>query len=133
MKRSIYIILFLLFAFPAAGFGRATGNKIKSESKAVPKDSVEYELIITDPGFETWFLTQPDRMYHSEAFYEFYNREFVNEWNYRYETGSTRGDYDCYIDYDPTIDYGIKLNYELYYYFRYFEQKYHTTLYPSFP
>lgn len=132
MKRAIYIMFFLLFAFPVSGFSRGTTDRYKSDSSVEPKDSVEYELIINDPGFETWFITQPDRMYHSEAYYEYFNRIFVSEWNYRYTSDNYNGDYDSYIDYDPTIDYGLKLNYELFYYFKYFEQKYHTTLYPSF-
>ncbi len=45
---------------------------------------------------------------------------------------SNQGEYDSYIDYNPNIDYGLDLNYKLYYYFRYFEEKHGIRLYPAF-
>jgi hypothetical protein len=60
------------------------------------------------------------------------NRLYVSEWNYRYTTIKNHGEYDSFIDYDPETDYGLDLNYKLYYYFKYFEEKHGTKLYPSF-
>ena len=85
-------------------------------------DSIEYELIILDPGFDTWLLARPSKEYHTLEFYENMNRLFVAEWNYRYTTIRNHGDYDSYIDYNPETDYGIDLNYKLYYYFRFLKR-----------
>ena len=85
-------------------------------------DSVEYELIIIDPGFDTWLLTKPSKEYYSQNYYEQKNRLYVMEWNYRYMAGKDRGKYETYIDYLPGIDYGLDLNYKLFYYFKYFEE-----------
>ena len=57
---------------------------------------------------------------------------YVSEWNYRYTTIKNHGEYDSFIDYNPETDYGLDLNYKLYYYFKYFEEKHGTKLYPSF-
>ncbi len=38
---------------------------------------------------------------------------------------------DSYIDYRPNIDYGLDLNYKLYYYFKYFEERNNIRLLPG--
>jgi hypothetical protein len=45
-----------------------------------------------------------------------------------YLTSHNNDLYDNYIDYKPNTDYGIDINYRLYYYFRYFEEKNHIKL-----
>lgn len=124
MKRAISIFVILL-SVQAYGFGQE-GKKVVDVST---NDSVEYELIIIDPGFETWLLSRPSENYHTQQYYENWNYRYVSEWNSRYLTNPARyPDIESYIDYAPGTDYGLELNYRLYWYFIYWEEKTGNTL-----
>lgn len=93
------------------------------------EDSTEYELIVMDSKFESWLVTQPPANYHSQQYYETWNRQYVNEWNQRHNNPMRYGDfYETKIEYDPNVDYGLELNYKLYYYFRFIEEEYGIVL-----
>ncbi len=86
------------------------------------KDSTEYELIVSDPTFETWFaLNSNPAKDHSNDYYRSWNSKYVADWNYHYTSGHNSHVFENYIDYDNSIDYGIELNRKLYYYFRFVE------------
>jgi hypothetical protein len=93
-------------------------------------DSTGYELVVLDPGYETFLASQPFREYYSESYYKLWNRQYVTEWNIRYTTQTGTGLYETYIDYDPEINYGLELEYRLYYYFRFFEKENRVLLVP---
>ena len=102
----------------------AQQDTLKLEKTDVSEDSVEYELIIIDPGFESFLAMQKSKEFYSQNYYENWNKRYVAEWNYRHSQALTYGDmYETYIDYGPHVDYGLELNYKLYYYFRFFEKK----------
>lgn len=96
-------------------------------------DTVEYELIIFDPGFQTWFVRvrQHEEMY-SQEYLESWNMQLVTQWN---NLLGRRGRPDCmpetYLNYDPRIDYGKTLNYQLFYYFRYMQER--CRIFTNFP
>ncbi len=120
----MYTILstFLFLTLPCLSQNKKDILKVKADS--ISKDSTEYKLIVLDTGFETWLATQPSMNYHSKEFYETRNRQYVVEWNLRYDQPMKYGgNYETRIDYSPDIGYGIELNYRLYYFFRYFEEK----------
>lgn len=106
------------------------GLKVKADT--LKADSIEYKLIVFDPGFDSWLVTKPSMNYYSNDYYRIKNKFYVTEWNYRYSLPLKFGSrYDSRIEYDPAIDYGLELNYRLYYYFLYFEEKNHTKLLDS--
>jgi hypothetical protein len=80
-------------------------------------DALEYEIIIIEPGFNTWLssMARPEG-YYSQSYMESRNWVMVQEWNSRvlqptrYDTGM----YQLQIDYRPGINYGYELNYKLY-------------------
>ncbi len=84
----------------------------------------EYELIVLDPGFDTWFATSwssaKDR---SVSYYSSWNNRYVSEWNYKAMHPHTSQFFNNLIPYDPTNDYGIEVERKLYYYFRWVETK----------
>ncbi len=86
-------------------------------------DSVEYELIVFDTGYETYLISQPPMEFYSKEYYKNWNTLYVAEWNLRYITQAKSGLYENQIDYNPIIDYGIDLEYRLYYFFQFFEKK----------
>lgn len=95
-------------------------------------DSVEYELIVLDPGYESYLLSQPGMDYYSNDYYRLWNTRYVFEWNYRFSHPLEFGDiYEVYIDYRDNIDYGLEVNYRLYYYFRFFEKHHSVDLLPE--
>jgi hypothetical protein len=127
MKRTVIVMLaFLLFSQTV---GLSQKKEIDPQKTVmVSEDSTEYRLIIMDLGFDSWLATRPARDFYSNNYYRLKNRFYVSEWNFRYIASSNPDLYDNYIEYDPDTDYGIDINYRLYYYFRYFEERNHVNL-----
>jgi hypothetical protein len=98
----------------------------------IANDSLAYEVIIIEPGFQGWLVTQPPRGYYSQNYLERFNNLYVREYNLRVQntTGSNADLYVFRIDYDREIDYGYEVNYLLYNYFIFFEDRYNQQLVP---
>ena len=95
----------------------------------IASDSTEYDIIITDVGYESFLATQKPVEFYSQRYYENWNRYYVTDWNIKvnnsmYHSDAYRNVFDMYIDYSPSINYGIEVNYKLYYYFRFVEKRY---------
>ena len=119
--KTLGIIVFLLVVMGACASQKDIVN-IAPTNQASVKDSTEYELIVFDPPFETWYLTNYSLAKdHSYEYYHSWNIQYVSDWNYHYMAGHMPGVFENYIDYDNNVDYGIDLNRKLYYYFRYVE------------
>ena len=105
--------------------GTATLDTIKMEN-----DELEYEIIILEIGFNQWLVTQPPMNYWSLNVLQQRNRAYVFEWNQRAAnpTAWNPNLYNQFIDYEPTINYGLEVNYLLYMYFEFFQQKYRQRL-----
>ena len=111
-------------------------NKKGKDTVAIKNDSLEYEIIIMEIGFNTWLqsIAQP-RGYYTQEFMENRNRIYVINWNQRV-LQPMRYDpnlYELQINYDPNVDYGYEVNYQLYNYFIYFQRKYKQRLGPFVP
>jgi hypothetical protein len=103
----------------------------KNDTVKIANDSLEYEVIIIDPGFNTWLASRAKpRNYYGLTMMEARNYWFISEYNrrvldpYRYSPDL----YEMRIDYDPNIHYGYEVNYLLYNYFLYFQQQYRQKL-----
>jgi hypothetical protein len=87
-------------------------------------DQEEYELIVLDPGFDTWFTTTwnpaKDR---SVNYYSHWNSQYVSAWNYKASRPHYSDMFDMLINYEPTVDYGMEVERKLYYYFRWVDTK----------
>jgi len=129
MKEAVILVIILLAILQTEGFSQKKRERVKVNPDSVTVDSVEYKLIITDPGFDSWLATKPPANFYTKEYYEHRNLLLVTEWNIRNQNPLKYGDlYDTRIDYYPNIDYGIDLNYRLYYYFRFFEETNHVKL-----
>ena len=97
---------------------------------ASDSEEVEYEIIIIEPGFNSWLVTQAQpRGFYTQSFLEGRNRIYVTEWNNRFLQPLRYGNlYNMQIDYDPRIDYGYEVNYMLYNYFIFFQLRYKQQL-----
>lgn len=97
----------------------ATAN----DTVRIANDSLEYEIIIIDPGFNSWVATRArQRGYYSQQYLENKNRFWVTEWNSRaLDPQRWNGMYQMQIDYSPNINYGYEVNFLLYNYLVYFQ------------
>ncbi len=90
------------------------------DTLTIKNDSLQYEVRIIDPMFNTWMIGNARPVgFYSLEYLETFNRFFVTEWNYRYITLGTNERYQFYIDYSPNIKYGYEVNYLLFNYFQY--------------
>ena len=131
MKNLLYILLMVLFVY-SCGLTKNTGrsgknNTTENDTVRIANDSLEYEIIIIEPGFNLFInsIARPEG-YYSQSYLENKNQILVNDYNnrvrqpMRYNTNL----YVQEINYNPQIDYGYEVNYLLYNYFVYISRQY---------
>ncbi|SDW49653.1 hypothetical protein SAMN05444411_101857 [Lutibacter oricola] len=121
-----FILGFILFACGTSNKTINTNN-LPEHAVRIANDSLEYEIIIVDIGFDTYLATIAQPMnFYSQNYYEVKNRFYVTEWNYRARTPSrfNTSIYENEIDYNSHTDYGLEVNYKLFNYFKFVEYKY---------
>ena len=107
---------------------------IQEQQSDMQEDSISYELIVLDPGFESWYLLHgTPAKYHTQNYYEGWNQRYVNAWNYQDIGHRYAQVIEGNIDYRPDIDYGFELNHKLFYYFMYVENELDIQLIPDGP
>ncbi|NAS30501.1 hypothetical protein GTQ40_05935 [Flavobacteriaceae bacterium R38] len=101
-------------------------NSKEGDTVRIANDSIEYEIIIIDPGFNIWLnRVARQRGYYTQGFLETRNNLLVTNYNIRVRN-PFRYDPELYpleIDYQPGIDYGYEVNYLLYNYFIFFQRR----------
>lgn len=106
-------------------------SKKLSDTLRIANDSLQYEVIIIEPGFNTWLVSQArPRKFYSESFMESRNQIYVTEWNNRVMQPFNYSPnlYEMQINYDTTIHYGYEVNYLIYNYFLFFQINYKQQL-----
>jgi hypothetical protein len=102
-----------------------------NDTVRISNNELEYEVIIIEPGFNTWLETRArPKSFYSKSFLEKKNIKYVVEWNYRALNPLKFNPnlYEMQINYQQGIDYGFEVNYILYNYFIYFQNKYKQQL-----
>ncbi|UAB75211.1 DUF6146 family protein [Mesoflavibacter sp. SCSIO 43206] len=97
----------------------------------ITSDKTEYEIIIIEPGFNVWLnTTARPKGFYNQTYLENKNIFYVQAWNNRVLQPQRYNPnlYEMQIDYRQNIDYGYELNYKLYNYFIYFQNKYNQNL-----
>lgn len=110
---------------------KAIFNSKENDTVTIANDSIEYEIIIIEPGFNFWLQSMArSRGFYSQNFLENRNLVWVNEWNRRVMQPFQFDPnlYELQINYQSNIDYGYEVNYQLYNYFIYFQRKYNQRL-----
>lgn len=136
MKNLIYILLLGLFIYSCSSTKKTTLDaddpyanldETATDTVRISNDSLEYEIIIIDPGYSLFLhsYAKPEG-YYSLSYLENKNQFLVTDYNqrvlqpFRYPEGM----YTLRINYDPFIDYGYEVNYKLYNYFVYLTHRY---------
>ncbi|WP_282018834.1 DUF6146 family protein [Salegentibacter mishustinae] len=129
MRNFIYIILLGLFVYSCGSTrDRNLGDsQFNEDTVRIANDSLEYEIIIIEPGFNLFInsIARPEG-YYSQQYLENKNRFLVSEFNQRVSQPQNYNP-DLYlqeINYNPSIDYGYEVNYLLYNYFVFFSRHY---------
>ena len=123
------IILATLVGFASCSSNKSVSTKdlsVASDTVRIANDSLEYEIIIIEPGFNAWLVTQRPKGYYGQTFLEGKNRLFVTEYNRRVRNFQ-QFDANLYqqeINYNFGTDYGLEVNYHLYNYFIYFQERF---------
>lgn len=143
MKKIIYILALSSIALISCNTRKsiAQNNNTKtvistSDTIRIANEKLEYEVIIIEPGFNTWLVsTAFPRNYYSQSYLENKNKIWISEWNNRVlqPTLYSPNLYEMTIAYDPTIDYGYEVNYLIYNYLVYFQNTYKQKLFGYVP
>jgi hypothetical protein len=131
--KNLLFILFLGLLIYSCGSSRDRDidlnntNTQVNDTVRIANDSLEYEIIVIEPGFSAFIasIAQP-RGYHSQSYLENKNRFLVQDYNTRVREPQRYNPnlYVQEINYDPSIDYGYEVNYLLYNYFVFFSREY---------
>lgn len=135
IKNVLTVIAVMFFVTSSAQEKKSISRAIeptetKYDTIKIVNEEVEYEITILEVGFDSWLVTQLPMWYYENSTLATKNYFKVVEWNqrvldpFRYDPML----YQQRIDYSPFIDYGLEVNYLLFMYFRFFEQKYHVRL-----
>lgn len=124
MKKIYFFTIVLLVVFACvpkknASFDQTTA---KNDTIRIANDALEYEVIIIDPGFNSWLATYGKRRnFYSQDYMEQRNRIWVTQWNLNVISGRYTDLFEMTIDYDNITDYGYEVNYLIFNYLTYFQ------------
>jgi hypothetical protein len=119
------VIVFLFFANTGFAQKQDEVKTVQKDSVAIAQgDTTEYELMVFDIGFENWLHTHSKpKWYYEKEYYRSQNNRYVSSWNSKVRSTMGRPPFEYEIDYDQKVDYGLELNWKLFWYFRYLEEK----------
>ncbi|MDR9456171.1 MAG: DUF6146 family protein [Salegentibacter sp.] len=131
MKNFFYILILGLMIYSCGSQDRNLRSdriaNAEEDTVRIANDSLEYEIIIIEPGFNLFInsIAKPEG-YYSQSYLENKNRFLVQEYNQRVRNPQRYNPnlYIQEINYDSNIDYGYEVNYLLYNYFVYFSRQY---------
>ncbi len=130
MKKYWTLLPLFLLIIAAASCGSVqkdvqNSTQAINDTVRIANDSLEYEIIIIEPGFNQWLATRRPRGFYEQFWLENRNIILVNEYNNRV-VNSTQFNPNLYlqqINYDRTVDYGYEVNYLLWNWFEFFQER----------
>ena len=125
------LALVFLFVLASCHFDKNIVSKAKkdiiekpSDTIRISNDSLQYEVVIIDSGFNSWLYgNAKPRGFYSESYLENRNQIYVTEWNSRAMQPQRYNPnlYEMQINYDRNVHYGYEVNYLIYNYMIYFQ------------
>lgn len=134
MRYLLVLVLAALLIFSCDGYKAPAGSSDTTakanDTVRIANDEIDYEIIIIEPGFYNWLVTQFPEDYYTLSFLENRNLFYVQEYNRRV-INPNQYDSQLYlwqIDYQHNVRYGKEVNYLLYNWFVYFQKTYKQKL-----
>lgn len=131
LKHLIAVFIVAILVWSCSSSPVKNSPQVKEEPVVIANDSLEYQITIIDVGFNTFLesVARPKGFY-SQNYMETRNRIFVTNWNMRARNPAQFNPniYENVIDYQPTVNYGYEVNYKLFNYFLFAQQKYKINL-----
>lgn len=119
------LILSVLWLVGCAGSGPMIDRPTSKNVVDLQEEEEEYAIIIDDPGFESWRITNSRPIwFYSPQYYRQKNILYVSDWNAKVSTLRAREPFTESINYDPGINYGVDVDYQLFWYFKYIHKRY---------
>lgn len=136
MKNIIILIFIIIIAISCKTSKQTINTNTKPQAQVgdtlkISSDKLEYDIIIIEPGFNSWLVSTAKPVnFYTQAFLENKNLRYVQEWNQRVMQPSQFNTnlYELQINYRQGIDYGYDVNYKLYNYFIFFQNRYNQNL-----
>ena len=127
MKSFLFLVSFTFFFSFSCNtnkkFSSENSEKLTSDTIHISNPDLEYDVIIIDGGFTSWFNTySKPKSFYTQTYLENRNRFWILEWNNRARNPMKYGNiYDMQINYDNNTNYGYHVNYMIYNYLVYFQ------------
>ncbi|RMB64053.1 hypothetical protein EAX61_01345 [Dokdonia sinensis] len=134
MKNLLYTLILALLIIGCASTSNTkdvnNSSASTSDTIRIANDSLEYEIIIIEPGFNAWLATQPPRGFYGQDYLEIRNKIMVTTYNNRVLEPSRYNPniYIQQINYNNFVDYGYEVNYLLFNWFEFFQKQYNQKL-----
>ncbi|MGO1584525.1 DUF6146 family protein [Mesonia sp.] len=132
MKNIFFLCILLITLYSCSSTSAINQSHQEVTSQEINdtlNDSLTYQVIMEEPGFNSWLKKQQPKSYYELSFLENKNVFFATSYNNRVDKENYNKDlYPWEINYDPNLTYGLEVNYSLYQYFLYFQEKYKQTL-----
>jgi len=120
------------FSVSAQDISTSKISKVRSKSDIILiTDHKSFKVTFKDGQFYSWLTKQSPKKKYLQSSLEIKNLQYATEWNRRVDNPKYNSDlYTQLIDYQikPKKHYGIDVNYELYMYFKFFEEKHEKLL-----
>jgi hypothetical protein len=123
--KHLALILFIVTAGCASQkvVQKSTAPKISTE------DSIQYELLVFDTGFESWYtLKNSPALSRSKGYYHDWNVRYVQGWNTKVMESHHSEIFSDLINYEFYVNYPYEIEHKLFYYFQYIEQELHISI-----
>lgn len=131
LKFYLFLIVFSFLIISCGSYPTKNNSEIKEQPVVIENEALEYQIIIIDQGFTSYLNnTARSRDYYSNSYLKNKNRVYVAAWNNRVRNPQKYNSniYENIIDYQQNVEYGLEVNYKLYWYFKFAEQKYKMKL-----
>ena len=127
MRKFLFLIsiasFFMFSCNSNKNFSTENKEKLTSVTINISNPDLEYDVIIIDGGFTSWFNSYAKpKGFYSQSYLEARNSFWIFEWNNRARNPMKYGNiYDMQINYENNMNYGYHVNYMIYNYLVYFQ------------
>ena len=136
MKTILFVLVISLLILSCKSSDKTTSKIDELDTDAqldtirIENEALEYKIIIIEIGFDPWLRTQKPMTYYTDSYLATRNLFYVSEWNRRVFLPGVYSPhiYNQSIDYEPSLDYGLEVNYMLFMYFEFIQEKYKQKL-----